>query len=369
MSLEEVLRKAVEHINSGSLSNEAQVKQAVILPILRALDWDDSDPAEFVPEYSVDNGWVDYALLRSVSSPLVFIEAKGLGLVSTDGEEQVFGYAVNKGVPFLILTDGDLWDFYLSMAEGVPAERRFYRAELKREERISEYVEFLETFLRKNRVVSGEARRAAEQRHESNQEREKARNAIPGAWRTLLEAPEEMLRDLLAEEVESQCGTKPDLSDVETFLKGFLSDTPLRMSYSDSPPRRSRSRKLPPPTRQMKSKDQSKIIGFTFGVKESETGTAIGTLAEILEEFCRRDSEFMVRFAARTVGRKRNLVAQDRHELYPDRPDLVEKSSRDIGNGWWLGTNISADKVRASINTACEVAGVKFGTQLTLKER
>ncbi len=55
MSLEEVLRKAVEHINSGSLTNEAQVKQAVILPILRELGWDDSNPAEFVPEFSVNN--------------------------------------------------------------------------------------------------------------------------------------------------------------------------------------------------------------------------------------------------------------------------------------------------------------------------
>ena len=86
-------------------------------------------------------GWIT---LGSGGGPLVFIEAKGLGLVSTAGEEQVFGYAVNRGVPFLILTDGNLWDFYLSMAAGIPAERRFYQAELKCEERISEYVESLE---------------------------------------------------------------------------------------------------------------------------------------------------------------------------------------------------------------------------------
>ena len=140
------------------------------------------------------------------------------------------------------------------------------------------------------------------------------------------------------------------------------------MTYPESSPRRSRSRKLRPPARQVKSNSQSKIIGFTFGVKDTETGTVIGTLAEILEEFGRRDYEFMVRFAARTVGRKRKLVARDRHELYSNRPDLVEKSSRDLGNGWWLGTNISADKVRSSIQIACEVAGVKFGTQLKLIE-
>lgn len=157
MSLEEVLRKAVERINSGSLTNEAQVKQAVILPILRALDWDDSDPAEFVPEFSVDNGRVDYALLRHGGGPLVFIEAKGLGGVDIKGEEQVFRYAVNRGVPFLILTDGNLWDFYLSMAAGDPPDRQFYRVELKNEERVIEYVEPFEKFLLKSRVVSEEA--------------------------------------------------------------------------------------------------------------------------------------------------------------------------------------------------------------------
>ena len=53
MSLEQILKVAVERIRSGSLENEAQVKQAIILPILRALDWDDTNPAEFKPEFSV----------------------------------------------------------------------------------------------------------------------------------------------------------------------------------------------------------------------------------------------------------------------------------------------------------------------------
>ena len=44
MSLEQILKVAVERIRSGSLENEAQVKQAIILPILRALDWDDTKP-------------------------------------------------------------------------------------------------------------------------------------------------------------------------------------------------------------------------------------------------------------------------------------------------------------------------------------
>ena len=97
MDLEQLLNSALERIRSGSLENEAQVKQAVILPILRALGWDDSDPAQFKPEYAVDQGRVDYALLAESGGPLVFIEAKGIGRVDIAGEEQVFRYAVNKG--------------------------------------------------------------------------------------------------------------------------------------------------------------------------------------------------------------------------------------------------------------------------------
>lgn len=123
MRMEELLKTAVQQLNSGLLTNEAQVKQAVVLPILRGLGWDDTNPAEFVPEFGLDEGRVDYALCQTVGNPLVFIEAKRLGSADTKGEEQLFGYASNKGVPLLILTDGNVWDFYLSMAAGVPAER------------------------------------------------------------------------------------------------------------------------------------------------------------------------------------------------------------------------------------------------------
>ena len=369
MSLEQILKVAVERIRSRSLENEAQVKQAIILPILRALDWDDTNPAEFKPEFSVGKGWVDYALIPEGGGPLVFIEAKGLGRVDIAGEEQLFRYAVNRGVPFLILTDGDLWDFYLSMAAGDPAERRFYRAELTREERIPEYARFLDTHLRKTRVVSGEARRSAEKRHESNREREKARKAIPGAWRTLLETPDEMLRDLLAEEVERSCGTKPEPEDVVSFLKERLSDTLPRKSSvappAPRPPSKSSSSSTPPPSNKKKA---TRIIGYILDNKQVETGFSYRTLGELVKEFDRRDPEFMVRFADQTATRKRRLVARNPNDLFPDRPDFVEKESLDLENGWWLGHNLSTGDIRKKIIIACELAGVKFGRQLKLME-
>ena len=67
MGMNEILEDARGKLRSGQLANEAQVKQAVILPILRELGWDDTNPLEFIPEYPVDRqdsrGSVDYALV------------------------------------------------------------------------------------------------------------------------------------------------------------------------------------------------------------------------------------------------------------------------------------------------------------------
>ena len=367
MNLEQVLALVIQRIRSGSLENEAQVKQAVIVPILRALEWDDADPAEFVPEYSVDNGRVDYALLGQ-TGPLVFIEAKGIGRVDLAGEEQLFRYAVNKGVPFLVLTDGDMWGFYLSMAAGAPAERRFYRAELTREGRIPEYARFLRTHLHKSRVVSGDARRAAEDLLASNQDREKAREAIPGVWRSLLKRPDDMLRDLLMEQVADECGTMPEQDDVESFLKDCLSGEVREVPDAPPPATKPGRRKSSPEPQPATSRATGKINGYILENRAEETGAANRTLAEVLKEFHRRDPNFMERYAGKTATRRRRLVARDRKDLYPYSPDLAEKMSMDLENGWWLGHNLNAETIRRRIKTACEIAGVKYGSQLKLIE-
>ena len=367
MSLEQTLRKVVGHIRAGRLENEAQVQQAVILPVLRALDWDDSDPESFRPEYSVGGGRVDYALLGR-GGPLVFIEAKRIGAVDAGGEEQLFGYAANRGVPLLVLTNGDRWDFYLAMAAGIPEERRFHRLELLRlEQKTDGYVDFLEKHLRKDRVVSGDARRSAEELHESNLERERAREAISDAWRTLLRAPDELLCELLAEKVESECGTKPEPGDIEAFLKN-LSSTPMR---PESGPGRVSPSSGPASSRPgSQPRARTKIVGFALGEEHFETKTSKQTLVDILTRFGRDDTKFMERFALKTdSGESRSLVARDRAALYRYSPHLTDRNSADLGNGWWLGTNLSTEQIRKHIETACDVAGIRFGSQLTLIER
>ena len=72
------LLKVIEDLQSDksldSLS-EADISLGVVLRILDALSWSTYDRREVSSEYSVENRWVDYALLIS-NAPQVFIEVK-----------------------------------------------------------------------------------------------------------------------------------------------------------------------------------------------------------------------------------------------------------------------------------------------------
>ncbi|MDD9798943.1 MAG: hypothetical protein OXU29_00505 [Gammaproteobacteria bacterium] len=364
MSLETILKTSAGHVLSGLSLSEAQVKLSVIVPILRGLGWNDTNPAEFVPEFSIDNGQVDYALCEANNQPLVFVEAKRLGKANSEGEEQLFGYANNKGVPLLVLTDGDVWNFYLSMVVGEPAERRFYRMELRREEKIPDYAKFLNDHLQKNAVLSGNAKRRAEDLHESGRARKASRDAIPRVWQDLLKSGDETLRDLLVESVESDCGVRPELDDVVDFLSrqtlptGHSQVAQGASTFTGSVKSRHRAPASP----------RKKIKGYVLYGKDVDVGKGNRTLAAVLKVFQSRDPKFIERFAAnpKTVGRTRRLVAQSREDLY-DQRDLVEYSV-ELKDGWWLGTNLDTVSVRRHIETACEIAGVKFGSQLRLIE-
>ncbi len=76
----------------------------------------------------------------------------------------------------------------------------------------------------------------------------------------------------------------------------------------------------------------------------------------------------MENFAAQTATPRKRLVARNREDLYIGSPHLID-SSMPLENGWWLATINNTTQIRQHIQTACQVAGVKFGSQLRLIER
>ena len=366
----EGLKKAIEHIGSGLLNSEAQTKKSVIEPILRALGWDDHDPREVVLEYSPlhsATGRVDYALLGT-EGPLVFVEAKKLNNADDKGEEQLFQYAYGQGVPLLILTDGKTWNFYLSMAGGVISDRCFYQTVLTTNNKIAEQARSFVDYLDRARVLSGEAEDAASKQLGINRSKEKAKQAIPRAWTKLLEGPG--LRSLLASAVESECGAQPVQSDMDDFLQQQLQASSPPASWRPATsPATSRQPAISRPARSNNAApagalSDRKIIGYMFNGQLNKVRSSRRTLAEVLKEFARRDGQFMQRFATETHKGKRPQVARSREEL-------VAREARwhkciDLGNGWWLNGDLGIASVERYIKVSCQVAGVKYGSELTL---
>lgn len=92
--------------------NETATRQVLIDPLLLALGWDVSDPAQVALEYSAGGGRVDYALMSN-DAPVAVIEAKRLGTSLEDREiMQVLNYANSRGIPYMVVTNGDDWRMY-----------------------------------------------------------------------------------------------------------------------------------------------------------------------------------------------------------------------------------------------------------------
>ena len=219
MDLEQQLTDAMRRVRAGLLKNEAQVKQSVILPILRALGWNTDAPEQLRTEFQAGDGRVDYALLH-YDQPQVFIEAKRIGLAEDrKAQEQLFGYAANRSIPILVLTDGQRWDFYFGPGPGVWQERCFRRLTLDDDQNASNNAEFLKGHLGREAVVSGEARRSADRLLAESQAFERAKRMLRDVWHTLLSEPHPQLCELLGEQVQARCGVKPRADDIDSFLK------------------------------------------------------------------------------------------------------------------------------------------------------
>ena len=197
-----------------TLLDEAKIKQVVILPIFRGLRWDPDNDHEVCPEYSVEDKWVDYALLTD-NKPEVFIEAKKGGEALEKHEEKLLmDYACRKGVKIAVLTNGATWWFYLPLLDVSWEQRKFHAVEFDKQN-ADEIAQKFVDLLSKENVGS----RAAIQNAEGLYKRLKIEEALPKAWNQLVNGT---IVDLLTTRTEELCGHKPDRTTVEQFLSGHL---------------------------------------------------------------------------------------------------------------------------------------------------
>ncbi len=235
----ETIAQAVAQIkNSASLPNldESATKQGIVLKLLSIAGWNPFDVSEVVPEYTVGNRRVDYAL-RLGSANAVFIEVKRPSENLENHQQQLLEYCFQQGVKLAALTNGRTWWLYLPLLPGSWEGRKFLTIDL--ESQAPDIVEqrFIK-YLSQENISSGQAVSAAEELVQFQQRKEITSKALVEAWNQIVDTPDEILVDLISETTERICGFKPDLEMVEQFMQRRVTALPDTLPLSKENRRR-----------------------------------------------------------------------------------------------------------------------------------
>ena len=177
--------------------------------------WDTFDISQVVPEYTVGNRRVDYALSPETANA-VFIEVKRPGENLERHQQQLLEYCFQEGVRLAVLTNGRTWWLYLPLQAGSWEQRRFLTIDLEVQEPDVVERRFLE-YLSPEIVGSGQAVSGAGALVESRQRAEITSKTIVTTWHQIIETPDELLVDLISETTERICGFKPEPELVQQF--------------------------------------------------------------------------------------------------------------------------------------------------------
>ena len=385
MSLLETIEKARGRIQSGSLKNEQQVILAIIMPVLRDLGWDTTEPEQVFPEFTIGTGRVDYALLGANGTPLVLIEAKAHHKIRESSIDQLFRYAYGAGAGIIVLTDGQEWQLYLAQKTGVIAGDRLF-CHLDLSNTSTETCEkALYRYLGRDNVLEHKAFRyanvdfdervqAKEKEKQEKQERDKLMASLPKIWEELKQDQTSPLYELMSRAIE-EAGVKKYPEIISEFISRLgLGQMP---PTSESPPQRPPATYVadeltPAPQHEPISRNiRTYLIGYTLYGKKYKTSRWKEALIEIFNEFITRDPEFVSNFR-RTYPRywtnRKQLVADRQNEVYLGSPHLVARAYQ-LNNGQWIDTVLSQEAIVSRIKDACEVMGLRYDVDLILHEQ
>lgn len=363
MSLENTLTDIVNRLRQGRFPNEQAISQGIVLRVLQELGWDTWDTTIVWPEFKTGEGRVDFALCHPPSKPADFIEVKQPGKAE-ESVRQALEYAFHTGVPFVVLTDGRTWSFYLPAEQGSYEDRRVHKLDLY-ERSPAEASEILRRYLERSRVESGEALETARKEYRSRNRRSQAKAAIPEAWRELVQKGDEDLVDLVANAVESKIGVRPDNDEVAEFLASLGKPIIVEAAQREIPQPTRVPTRTPVATTNSESTRSGKLI--VLG-KSHNYHNAKEAMVIVLRELAKNNPSFLERCSQHpdAQGRKRRYIARSPEELYPDREDLREMRET-LPDGWFVATNLNNVLKKTIIKLATEVAGLTFGKDVIVE--
>lgn len=360
--MENLIDRIRSGLDRGLYPNERAVSTSIVIPILRALGWDDSDPAQVMPEYTNPRGRVDYALSPGRARPAVFVEVKRVGQ-SADADRQLFEYAFHEGAQIAVLTDGRIWNFYLPGQYGSYEDRRVYQLDIVERE-TSEIVLRFNRYLERARVAGGTALHDAQNDYHASASRRAAELAMPKAWVQLLGEPDGLLIDLLRERTEAICGHKPADMALESFLQGqgvgpVDVAAPVRpVPTRSAGPSASVEIGVEGQGQELNSFGSKGLnrwrVGNQHGIERNGVDTMLAVLSALFRQY--PDRQEAMAAAVRTRGR--NNIARAVVEIYPNQPEIARRNHRELPGGWYVGTNESSATKRRIVRQAARGAGL-----------
>ncbi len=219
MTLIEHIDEIRNRLEENAYKDEAAVSNHIVNRLLQALKWPMFSPKIIIPEYSVEERRVDFALCHPSDKPLIFIEVKQVGNIQ-GAEKQLFEYAFVEGVPIAILTDGREWHFFSPSGQGNYRERRVCKLDLI-EDDSEEIAKRLNRYLNYESVQADEAVKAIAADYQNVVDERQIQKGLPKAWNRLVAEPDELLLEIIVEKTAEICGKRPTPEHVITFLQNL----------------------------------------------------------------------------------------------------------------------------------------------------
>jgi hypothetical protein len=342
----EQLTKFVESLRTNlrlSSYGEEATKQSIILPFLNMLGWNVFNIDEVMPELTIENGRVDYALrVSNVNEVFVEVKKPSEDLDKIQYQEQLLNYSFRHGVELAVLTNGTTWWFFLPKEKGDWKSRKFYSIDIIQQD-VKDAVQKFIDLLSKSNVESGKALQTARTIYKGKMRHKVLEDTLPDSWNKIVTEPDSLLLELISETTEKLCGFKPDIDDVERFVKRYQ----VQLTISSVPP------PPPPPPKKDERIDQGRrrmtIMNDVFVFKKA---------VEILKN----TTEWLIRTGKlKASNYPIQLPGSDRYIIH-NQP--VHKSGRPfdnkakLSNGLYLLTNFSAPHCELYSRRLLEYFGV-----------
>lgn len=263
---------------NGAYKNEEHVRLSLVARVLQKWGWNIWDPCEVNSEFNAtpleDNTRVDIALFSTPRQPDVFIEVKAVGKLSSDSlqkaERQLRNYNRDNTASFSIITDGQLWRFYLSQSGGEFSKKMFKEIDFLTDDLDGIEVSLCK-FLKKSEIESGDAICKAQIELEKGVLQKVMEESLPRAVKLTFLPPFPSLPEALIELVAEE-GFTINVEEAQEFIQEMANRTPpplrppLDLPKENVPPKRQTESFRPdnPPNLSF-----TKIINATFGTQST----------------------------------------------------------------------------------------------------